>query len=201
MSKRNLKIIRVVRLTALVLAVSSVALAQAELVAMREADSLRGGARFKEALALADKLARPCAYRDEYKQLDFWVGEWTVTADGQTIATSSIQRVAEGCAVLENYSQADGFVGKSLNFFDPALRKWRQVWVDATTRVAELAGEYKDGAMRYEGEEVRPDGGKLLRRMTLFNLSPDRMRQLCEASTDGGKEWKVRCDLLYVRNK
>jgi tetratricopeptide (TPR) repeat protein len=164
-------------------------------------DSLRSDARFKEAMAAADKLAKPCAYQTEYKQLDFWVGEWTVTSNGQPIAKSSIQSIVNGCAILENYSQANGFVGKSLNFFDPNLRKWRQVWIDGTTRVAELVGEYKDGAMHYTGEGTMPDGSKLLRRMTLFNLAPDRMRQFCEASTDRGKEWQVRCDLIYTRSK
>ena len=163
--------------------------------------SLRDDPRFQEALALAEQLSRPCVYQPEYKQFDFWVGEWVVTSDGQQVATSSIQRIVDGCIIYENYTQADGFTGKSFNFFDASLRRWRQTWVDGTGRVSEFVGEYKDGAMRYEGESHLQDGTKILRRMTLFNLAPDRVRQFSQASADGGQTWTVTYDFIYTRNK
>ena len=48
--------------------------------------------------------------------------------------------------IYENYSQADGYSGKSFNFYDQALKKWRQTWVDAGGNVTDLVGELKDGA-------------------------------------------------------
>lgn len=65
--------------------------------------------------------------------------------------------------------------------------------------MSEFAGEYKDGAMRYEGETHRQSGAKVLRRMIVYDLGPDRVRQYSERSTDGGKTWGVAYDFIYVR--
>ena len=143
----------------------------------------------------------PCRAKPEYKQFDFWVGEWDVTERGEKIATSSVQRIVGDCIIFENYFQADGYTGKSFNFYDPTLGKWRQTWVDGSGNVSEFVGEYKENAMRFEGESHRQDGQKILRRMTLFNLGADRVRQYSERSVDGGKTWSSNYDFIYVRRK
>jgi tetratricopeptide (TPR) repeat protein len=164
-------------------------------------DTLRNDHRFKEVLAAVDKLSHPCMNQPEYKGLDFWVGEWVVTSNGQRVANSSIQRIVDGCIIFENYSQMDGFAGKSFNFFDANLHRWRQTWVDGTGRTSEFSGEYRDGAMRFEGESHLQDGTRVLRHMTIFNLDPTHVRQLSEASTDDGKTWRVTYDFIYTRGR
>jgi len=143
----------------------------------------------------------PCPTKPEYKQFDFWVGEWDVTDKGEKIATSSIQRIVNDCIIFENYFQADGYTGKSFSFFDGTLGKWRQTWVDSAGNVGEFVGEYKEHAMRFEGETHRANGQKILRRMTLFNLGADRVRQYSERSLDGGKTWDANYDFIYLRRK
>jgi hypothetical protein len=143
----------------------------------------------------------PCPVKPEYKQFDFWMGEWDVTDKGQKIATSSIQRIVGDCIIFENYFQLDGYTGKSFSFFDATLGKWRQTWVDSSGNVGEFLGEYRENAMRYEGETHRSDGQKILRRMTLFNLGADRVRQYSERSLDGGKTWAAGYDFIYIRRK
>jgi len=162
--------------------------------------SLRDDARFKELLALGDRLTKPCLYQAEHKQFDFWVGEWNVqNPQGQQVGTSSIQRIENGCVILENWIGGQGGTGKSLNFYDASLHKWRQTWADSSGGVSEFAGEYKDGALRFEGESHTPVGTKIMRRLTFFNLGPDRVRQFSEASKDDGKTWTVDYDFTYVR--
>jgi hypothetical protein len=136
----------------------------------------------------------------ESRQLDFWIGNWDVTTDGKTkIGSSRIESIVGGCVILENYSQA-GFEGKSFNFFDSVLGKWRQTWVDSFGGVCEFTGQYRDGAMRSEGETHRRDGQTILRRMTLSKLDANRVRQYSEKSTDGGETWSVAYDYIYVRH-
>jgi hypothetical protein len=143
----------------------------------------------------------PCTSKLEYRQLDYWVGEWDVLDKQQKIATSSIQRIVGDCVIFENYTQPDGYHGKSVNFFDATLGKWRQTWVDAAGNVSEFVGEYREDAMRFEGETHLGDGTKVLRRMTLSRLGPDRVRQFSERSTDGGATWSVAYDFEYRRRK
>lgn len=143
----------------------------------------------------------PCLTDPQHKQFDFWVGEWEVTSNGQVVATSSIQRIIDSCVIFENYAQRDGYNGKSFNFYDSVLGKWRQTWVDGTGTVGEFAGEYKEGAIHYEGESHRKDGRKILRKMVFSSLGPDKVRQYSEMSPDGGKTWNKTFDLIYIRKK
>lgn len=162
---------------------------------------LRDDARFKEVASKAERAARPCAFQAEYRQFDFWVGEWDVTVSGQPAGTSSIQSIVDGCVILENWAGAGGGTGKSFNFYDSNLGKWRQVWVGSGGGVLDFFGEYREGQMRYAGETAGPNGAKVLQRLTFFNLAPDRVRQLWEQSTDGGKTWTVTFDGAYARRK
>jgi hypothetical protein len=141
--------------------------------------------------------------RPESKQFDFWVGSWDVqeTAGkdaGVKVATSREEKVQNGCILVERYTQADGYTGESINFYDAALKKWRQTWVDAMGGISEFSGEWKDGAMRFEGESHRADGKTLKRKLTFTPLPGGRVRQYSEASRDGGATWFPHYDYTYV---
>lgn len=148
--------------------------------------------------------ARPCENQPQYKQFDFWVGEWDVkqtgSETGPSAGASRIEKVSGGCAILENW-ESPGFTGKSWNFYDVAAGNWRQIWVDVSGRKAEFAGEYRDGAMRFEGEAITASGQRIKSRMTFFNLDSNKLRQFAERSTDGGKTWTVTVDFTYLRKK
>ena len=120
---------------------------------------------------------------------------------GLLVGTNSIQRVVDGCLLLENWTSTQDVTGKSINFFNAETGKWRQTWVDNQGGVLQLDGEYKDGAMRYAGVTADRDGRKTLERLTFLNLSPDRVRQLWEQSKDDGKTWVITFDGDYVRKK
>jgi hypothetical protein len=160
--------------------------------------SLRALPRYKEVLANADMKSQPCKGTAEYRQLDFWVGEWTVQVGGQTAGTSSIQRILGDCVILENWTGNGNGSGKSFNVYNAATGKWQQTWVDNRGTVLELSGSYIDDAMRYTG--VTQGNGKTVQhRLTFSRVAPDRVRQLWEQSTDDGKTWVASFDGLYVR--
>jgi tetratricopeptide (TPR) repeat protein len=164
--------------------------------------SLRDEPRFQEIRKnLASKLT-PCLVAPEYGQFDFWVGDWDVqNAQGQPVGTSSVQKLVDGCLILENWTDAFGGGGKSMNYYNPATGRWHQNWIGSRGWVQAYVGEFKDGALRYEGENATPDGTKSLERLTFFDLGPDRVRQLHEQSKDGGSTWSVTYDLSYFRKK
>jgi tetratricopeptide (TPR) repeat protein len=163
--------------------------------------SLRGDPRFEGVKKLAVRIATPCLALPEYKLFDFWIGEWDVMIQGQVVGTNSVQRIVDGCIILENWSATQGGTGKSFNYYDSNTGKWHQDWVGSGGGVLHLSGGYKDGAMRYEGVTVARNGSKTLERLTFFNLGPDRVRQFWEQSNDEGKTWTVTFDGMYVRKK
>ena len=152
----------------------------------------------------ANRPPSPCTTQAEFKQFDFWVGEWDVKKagdeSGPTVGSSKIEKLMDGCAIMENW-ESRGFVGKSWNFYDAGQAKWRQIWIDLNGRRAEYAGVYKDGAMRIEGEASPISGPRVKSRMTFFNLSTTKVRQLVERSTDDGQTWTTAADFIYLRRQ
>lgn len=164
--------------------------------------SLRDEARFKAIVTTLDKQRHPCMYSAEARQFDFWVGEWDVfNPQGQKTGTSVIQQISAGCGVLENWRDAFGNEGKSINFYDTNTAKWYQYWIGASGGPLRYSGIYKEGAMRYEGEPATSNGATTLSRLTFFNLDANTVRQFSERSTDGGKMWTTIYDFKYVRTK
>ena len=82
------------------------------------------------ATGLAEETTKPAAPKacqaPEHRQFDFWVGEWSVTQAGKAAGTNRIERILDGCALLESWTGASGYRGNSLNFYDPARKRWRE---------------------------------------------------------------------------
>lgn len=143
----------------------------------------------------------PCMSSAEARQFDFWVGEWDAYGpQGRKGGTSVIERIANGCGILENWTNAtDGGSGKSINFYDPRAGKWFQYWIGADGNPHRFSGTYKDGALRFEGEPYAQNGKKFITRLTFFDVDANTVRQLSEQSDDGGKTWSTVYDFKYVR--
>ncbi len=164
-----------------------------------EFNRLRENAAFR---AIVDKL-RPCN-TPAYRVLDFWVGSWrVVTGDDQRqVGKNSINRILNGCAIIENWQSASGGEGKSLFYYHDVEKTWKQVWVTDTQGLKEkhLIAVADSGAVRFQGEIVLPNGNIVLDRTTLTPLPENQVRQVVEQSADGGETWQVGFDALYVQD-
>jgi len=141
----------------------------------------------------------PCS-DPEYRQFDFWLGEWNVMAKGNRVGTNSIVRILGGCVLAEHYVTPKGYEGWSHNVYDGARKVWHQTWVDNQGGALYLEGGLQDGKMVLQGERPAPDGsGTVLNRITWSKLDKGRVRQHWEASKDGGTTWTTAFDGTYVR--
>lgn len=81
----------------------------------------------------------------EYRQFDFWVGNWNIqNPAGGPAGVSIISAVLGGCAVLENFL---GGAGRSLNAYDEATGAWNQFYVSASGGVLLLRGVFQSDSM------------------------------------------------------
>jgi hypothetical protein len=139
--------------------------------------------------AIAVLLASTAAYcacdAPEHRALDFWLGDWIVKDAGRAVARSRIERGPGGCGIVEHYRQDDGYEGTSLSFYDGALRRWRQTWIDSTGAVGEFSGVPSAGALEFSGETHRADGTRIQRRMTLVREAQGGVRQTSFAGREG----------------
>jgi tetratricopeptide (TPR) repeat protein len=166
--------------------------------------AVRQDSGFAAVRSAVERNARPCAFRAESRQLDFWIGEWDVTQTGApagvNASRSRIESVENGCVIAEYYETPAGYAGRSYNAYEPARKRWEQFWVDNVGGLHHYTGQARDGNMYYEAEFTAPGAAAPTRnRMTFFNQGPDQVRQLGEQSADGGKTWTVTYDLTYRR--
>jgi hypothetical protein len=162
---------------------------------------LRQDARFKDIAAAVSKNQHACT-SPEYRQFDYWLGEWDVEVQGRKTARSSIQIILDDCVVYENYATLDGaYQGKSFSLYDANTKKWEQRYVDTTGRLSAWTGGLDGDVVRFFNESVT-NGVKTLQRMSYIKEGPDSVRQVIEGSSDGGKTWSSPSfSGLYVRRK
>jgi hypothetical protein len=144
----------------------------------------------------------PSCDAPEYRQFDFWLGDWDVTTPkGDVAGRNTITRAADGCALHENWVGRGGFTGQSLNGWNRRSRQWQQTWLDSSGDRLDLVGAAEGGGMRLEGRvphDTEP-GRTVMHRIRWTPLADGRVRQLWESSEDAGATWTIAFDGYYRR--
>jgi hypothetical protein len=143
----------------------------------------------------------PKCDKPEFRQFDFWVGDWDVTVGGDQAGTNQVTLEEDGCVIHEHWKGVRGETGQSFNYYDRADGKWHQMWVSNSGNVLSLTGTFENGTLTMSGARDVAGGRHLVHRLS-FHANPDRtVRQLWETSADAGKTWTVAFDGLYRRKK
>jgi len=149
----------------------------------------------------ADRKANPCLYDEQFKEFDFWIGEWDVhVANGTLAGHNEITREQHGCVLIENWASASGGGGGSINYVDKITGEWVQVWNDASGSQINIRGGVTEEGMLLVGtihyvatEQTLPFRG-------LWTLLEDgRVRQFFEQSNDSGATWMPWFEGFYTR--
>jgi hypothetical protein len=151
---------------------------------------------------------KPCS-RPEYRQFDFWLGEWEAFGlNGQKAGDSKISLILDSCIILEEWTSASvnqgiRYAGKSFNTYNAATKQWQQTWVDNVGGTNEyLLGRFDNNKMTYSSSPCPFSKDTMaIRKMTFTNLSHDKLRQHGEISKDNGVKWATEYDLEYRRRK
>ncbi len=168
----------------------------------REFEAMRGQERYRQALTRVENNRYPCRTNAEVRQFDFWIGDWSVQIGGTEVGTNRIEHTIDRCAILENWETPGGPNGKSLNYWDPMLRKWRQIFIFDIGTVSDYTGEWKDGEMRFVSAPMRTAAGRVVHsRMAFIPMARDTVRQRIEMSPDSGRTWTPGFDALYIRRR
>jgi hypothetical protein len=159
-----------------------------------------GPALSQPATAAPAAPAQPCA-DPEYRQFDFWVGDWDVrNLDGSPAGANTVEKTLGGCVIQEHWKGAGGMSGTSFNTYSKEDKKWHQIWVNDREGFFQTAGGLEDGKMVLTGDIVR-NGQTRLQRWTWIKLSDDKVLQRAEVSADQGKTWKTGFEATYLRKK
>ena len=151
---------------------------------------------------------RPCS-APEFRQFDFWIGEWDVYAkNGNKAGDSKITFILDSCIILEEWVSANmargiRYAGKSFNTYNGATGQWQQTWVDNVGgSTAYLKGKFEDNRIIFMTHPYPFSKDTIaVRKLTFYNLDKDKVRQQGEISKDEGVTWVTEFDLEYRRKK
>lgn len=143
----------------------------------------------------------PCS-SDEFRQFDFWIGEWDVTAGDRSAGRNRISSILGGCVLLEEYTGTNGgYEGKSFNTYDPNAGEWHQSWVDNQGLLLQLRGGLEDGRMVLSGKRIGPEGTPVIDRITWTPTEDGTVQQTWQVSGDDGETWNTAFDGTYSRSE
>lgn len=135
----------------------------------------------------------------EYRQFDFWVGDWDAfdaSDSRRPVARTRVERILGGCVLLENYRGANGSHGESFSIYDQTRKVWHQSWVTNRGKLLVIEGGMEDGGMTLSGVE-REANGKERRVRGTWKRMGEGVRETAVASVDGGKTWDLWFDLMF----
>ena len=156
---------------------------------------------------LAQRL--PCSH-PEFRQFDFWIGEWEVynNGNGKKAGDSKISLILDSCIILEEWTSAGvqqglRYAGKSFNTWNKIVKQWQQTWVDNTgNTTAYVIGKYENNKIIFYTDPFPfSKDTTATRRLTFFDLGKDKVRQFSEITKDNGGTWSPEYDLEYRRRK
>jgi hypothetical protein len=153
-------------------------------------------------LAAPPTTPAPKCTAPEYRQLDFWLGDWdTFEPDGSgaSQARAHVDPILGNCAIHELYEQGDGLIGDSFLSYDGVRKVWQQTWLSNFGGLMVIQGNFKDGVLTLEGETHTRDGRSWMQRVT-WKAEGKGVRESSVLSKDGGKTWEPAFDVLFLKH-
>ncbi len=164
-------------------------------------NSLAGHAEYDALIATMTEQAYPCQHQPEFRDFDFWIGEWDVAiASGAHAGRNVIKAIEKGCVLLEQWTSASGVSGMSINYLDKVTDEWVQIWNAEGGSQINIRGGMTDEGMRLVGQIHYIVAGTTAPFRGLWTPMPDgRVRQFFEQSNDGGETWVPWFEGFYSR--
>jgi hypothetical protein len=135
----------------------------------------------------------------EYRQFDFWIGDWdTFEIDDakKVVARNRVDLILDGCVLREVYEGDNGLVGQSFTIYDASRKVWHQTWVTNHGQLLTLEGVREGDRIVLKGSNLG-EGGKPVSMRAAWIPGKDGIRETAESSSDGGKSWKAMFDIVF----
>ena len=149
--------------------------------------------------------APPCA-TPEYRQLDFWVGDWVATwtnpNGSQGTGRNRITRDEYGpCVITERFSADDGSLrGFSISTYFAGAREWRQTWMDDRGGYFDLfGGPSIEPGRRFVLETYRRNPNARHARMVFEDVQPDSFTWRWQGRPNPDAPWADMWVIRYTR--
>ena len=144
-----------------------------------------------------------CETMESFNDFDFWLGEWNVYSNDEARkfqGTNVITKHHQNCLIMENWTNAGGGTGRSMNYYDAVEDQWRQLWVSDGYSIDYTGGLDESGSMVLNGKINNYKTGKSQAFRGTWTPNEDgSVRQFFEQQDVDSSAWKPWFDGLYIR--
>lgn len=137
----------------------------------------------------------PACTAPEYRQFDFFAGDWDtydVGGPDTAVARNRVTPMVGGCALREVYEQKDGLHGESFSTWDAARGVWHQSWVTNRGQLLLMDGRFENGRMSFT---TMPGAPQTIR--AVWWKDGATVREKAETTQDGGTSWETLFDIVF----
>jgi hypothetical protein len=151
--------------------------------------------------AFAATGAEPCATNPESRQLDYWLGNWSMgNAAAAGSSTSKVSLSLDKCMFVEHWENGKGHVTQKMFAYSPEDKNWYGMFADNDGRVhVFLDGKVSLGAAEFHGPSRGPNGEVVLNRLKVVRVSVNKLEETWDKSTDNGANWTTAYRAEYSR--
>jgi hypothetical protein len=149
--------------------------------------------------AFAANEEQSCAATPEIRQLDYWLGNWTM-GSGADKSSSKVSLSLDKCVFLEHWQNASGHFAEKTFAYSAEEKNWYGIFVDNQGRVhIFLNGKVSPDMAEFRGTSRGPNGEAVLNRLKVVRVSADKLEEVWEKSTDNGTNWTTAYRAQYSR--
>jgi len=151
--------------------------------------------------AFAASAPEPCATSSAGRQLDFWLGDWSITAPGSSgSSTSKVYLTLDKCLLVERSDGERGHSGENVFAYSADDKGWRGMFADNMGRVHVFSeGHVASGVAEFDGTNLGPNGETVLDKVRVIRIAPNKVAQTWQKSTDNGATWMTVFRGEYTR--
>jgi hypothetical protein len=145
-----------------------------------------------------------CAASPAARQLDYWVGDWSVSSpDAPGTGHSKVYLSLDQCLLVESWkSDTSPHNGENAIAYNAADNTWYGLFVDNHGRVHSFKGAATAGsAAALQGPALDENGKPILKRVRIVRAAADKVEQIWEKSLDNGATWVTEFRMEYARTR
>ena len=145
----------------------------------------------------------PCAANSEARQLDYWLGDWSVgTPEAPNTGHSKVSISLDKCLLTESWgSDTSNHQGENALAYNPEDKTWYGLFVDNRGRVHALKGVVTAGSAEFQGPSRDANGKVVLNKVKVVRVKHDSVEQIWQKSSDNGASWTTDVQMQYLRKR
>ena len=150
--------------------------------------------------AFAAEGSGSCSGDSEVRQLDYWLGNWTMKGADGSSTSSKVTLSLDKCMFVEHWENRKGHVTEKMFAYSPEDKNWGGMFADNQGRVhVFLVGKVSSGTAEFHGPSRGPNGETVLHKLRVVRTAPDRLEETWEKSLDNGANWTTVYRAQYSR--